>query len=89
MKRLFVISIALLSFSSAVSAADTYTYEGMGTVTFNHAQHAKNLGCASCHEGKPQRIAIENKQQGHAKCLECHKNEKGNAPTKCSECHIR
>jgi hypothetical protein len=88
MKILLSSVLMLFAGVTFACAADVYTYEGMGTVTFNHKEHM-SLGCASCHEGKPERIVIENKEQGHANCLECHKEQGGSAPTKCNECHIR
>ncbi len=96
-KIIVTLLIVLLSSVTAISvmaatAQDVVTYTGKGTITFNHKAHGEKLGCAACHDGdKQEKIAIENKKQGHAKCLACHKQEKkkGNsaAPTKCNQCH--
>ncbi|MDY0190981.1 MAG: cytochrome c3 family protein [Desulfuromonas sp.] len=90
---LAIVSVSLI-FSATIFAADTYQYTGKGTVTFNHAKHGAELGCASCHqEETPAKITIENKKQGHDLCLTCHKAQakQGNksAPTKCSACHVK
>ncbi|SDE53991.1 cytochrome c3 family protein [Desulfuromonas thiophila] len=90
-----LLSLCLLAtlLAAPVLAADVYTYEGKGTVTFNHKGHGAVLDCSRCHEGEPGRIPIENKQQGHDLCLNCHKTEKaaGNAqaPVTCSACHVQ
>lgn len=88
MKKLIFTAFLFFMGTTFTYAADVYTYEGMGTVTFNHKEHM-SLGCKSCHEGKPERIVIETKEQGHDNCLTCHKQQGGNAPTKCSACHIK
>ena len=88
MKKL-VIALMLITFAAAVAyAADTVTYDGgkKGAVTFNHKAHGEKMSCDSCHEGTPAKIALDGKQQGHALCLDCHK-EKKMGPTKCGECH--
>ena len=76
------------------SATDTYEYTGKGTVTFTHTEHGKKMDCSACHTtATPEKIAIENKKQGHDLCLACHKTEKkqGNkaAPTSCKQCHVK
>ncbi len=92
----FLCSATLLSFMlvSNASATDTYEYTGKGTVTFTHAEHGKKMECSVCHTtATPEKITIENKKQGHALCLTCHKAEKkqGNkaAPTSCKQCHVK
>jgi len=89
MKRALVIMMLLTFVAASVAfAADTVTYTGKGTVTFNHKAHGEKLGCDACHEGTPAKIEIKDKDSGHGKCLACHKTmtDKG-APTKCNECH--
>ncbi|PLX93601.1 MAG: cytochrome C [Desulfuromonas sp.] len=90
-RLLFTLLFVALCTTSAL-AAESYQYTGKGTVTFNHKMHGEKMDCSSCHTTQPpQKIAITNKQQGHALCLDCHKSEqkKGNtaAPKSCNQCH--
>jgi PBP1b-binding outer membrane lipoprotein LpoB len=58
-----------------------------GLVTFNHAVHAEQYACNSCHEtDPPQKLAID-RATAHALCKGCHKESGGDAPTSCSGCH--
>lgn len=97
-KKGLLIALILAQFTfisvTGALAADQYTYTGKGTVTFNHAEHGKNMDCSSCHTTEePTVIAITNKKEGHDLCLSCHKLKKkeGNtaAPTSCKKCHIK
>ncbi|BCR03831.1 c-type cytochrome [Desulfuromonas versatilis] len=88
MKKLLVIAMLTMFAAAPAIAADTYTYTGKGTVTFNHKAHGEKLGCEKCHEGEPKKIEIKDKDTGHATCLDCHKAMKDQgAPTKCNDCH--
>jgi hypothetical protein len=88
MKRL-IIALMLVAFTFAVAyAADVVTYETKkGNVTFNHKAHADKLGCDSCHEGTPAKIAIDKKAAHGDSCKSCHKAKGG--PTKCNDCHVK
>lgn len=90
--KLLLITLLTLSAAATAMAADQYLYTGKGTVTFEHKAHADTIACSECHTtATPEKIAIENKQQGHDLCLTCHKAQaqQGNAaaPTKCNDCH--
>jgi len=90
MKRVLVIMmlLAFVAASTVAFAADTVTYTGKGTVTFNHKAHGEKLGCKACHEGTPAKIEITGKDTAHGLCLACHKKMKDQgAPTKCNDCH--
>ena len=88
MKKLVVIALLAIFAAAPAMAADTYTYTGKETVTFNHKTHGEKLGCDKCHQGTPAKIEIKDKDTGHGLCLECHKKMKdAGAPTKCNDCH--
>lgn len=72
----------------AARPPEVVSYEAsMGTVTFNHANHAGRLDCSKCHTtDPPQKIAI-NKEVAHALCRGCHQQSGGKAPTACTGCH--
>jgi len=74
---------------SAATPPVTVTYEAtMGTVTFEHAEHAARLDCSQCHTtDPPQKIAIDKEVAHNQLCKVCHKKSGGNAPTACPDCH--
>ena len=87
MKKAIIALFALVAFSGAAYAADSYEYKGgsFGKVSFPHKAHMK-LGCAKCHEGAPKKVDI-NKEVAHNKlCIKCHK-DMGKGPTGCKDCH--
>lgn len=86
MKKL-IIAMMIIAFAvTAAWAADVVTYENKkGNVTFNHKAHGEQLGCKSCHEGTPAKIAVDKKVAHKAVCKDCHKKQSG--PTKCNGCH--
>ena len=45
MKKLLVVAMLAAFAAAPAFAADVYTYEGKGVVTFNHKGHADKLGC--------------------------------------------
>lgn len=67
----------------------TVSYEAsMGTVTFNHAEHAGQLDCSQCHTtDPPQKIVIDKEIAHNQLCKVCHKESGGDAPTGCTGCH--
>ncbi len=88
MKKLVVIALLAVFAAAPALAADTYTYTGKGTITFDHKGHGEKLGCDKCHEGEPAKIEVTGKDAGHGTCLDCHKKMKADgAPTKCNDCH--
>jgi len=87
MKKIIIAMFALIAFSGAAFAADSYEYKGgsFGKVTFPHKAHMK-LGCTKCHEGDSKKIAM-NKAVAHDKlCVKCHK-EMAKGPQGCKDCH--
>lgn len=87
MKKAIIALFALVAFSGAAFAADSYEYKGgsFGKVAFPHKAHFK-LGCAKCHEGAPKKIDI-NKEVAHDKlCVKCHK-AMAKGPQGCKDCH--
>lgn len=88
MKKL-IVAVMIVAFAvTAAWAADVVTYENKkGNVTFNHKAHGDKLGCKSCHEGTPAKIAIDKKTAHKAVCKDCHKKQGG--PTKCNACHVK
>jgi len=79
-------SAVLVTAASAASAPETIQFPAKaGTVTFPHKAHAK-LGCKTCHEAAPGKIAGFGKDKAHALCKACHEKE-GKGPTKCAQCH--
>ena len=86
MKKL-IVAVMIVAFAvTAAWAADVVTYESKkGNVTFNHKAHGDKIGCKSCHEGTPAKIAVEKKTAHKALCKDCHKKQGG--PTKCNDCH--
>ncbi len=86
MKKLIVAVMIVAFAATAAFAADVVTYENKkGNVTFNHKAHGEKLGCKSCHEGAPAKIAIDKDTAHKALCKDCHKKQSG--PTKCNDCH--
>ena len=94
MKKLVVLALifAFAGVSLAIAAGqDVVVLENKkGNITFQHKKHQEILGgdCAKCHEGTPAKIDV-NKKWGHDTCRACHKEMKGNAPTKCNGCHVK
>ncbi|OHB28743.1 MAG: cytochrome C [Desulfuromonadaceae bacterium GWC2_58_13] len=87
MKKLLVV-VMLATFAAAPAfAADVYTYEGKGVVTFNHKTHADSLGCEACHQGEPAKIELTKDSAHKEACKDCHTAKGG--PTKCNECHVK
>jgi len=88
MKKL-IVAVMIVAFAvTAAWAADVVTYENKkGNVTFNHKVHGEKLGCKSCHEGTPAKIAIDKNTAHKAVCKDCHKKQGG--PTKCNACHVK
>jgi predicted CXXCH cytochrome family protein len=73
----------------------------MAPVAFSHEKHGK-VDCAKCHHVKDKPTAACNschdlkeaknnapkiQDAFHKLCLDCHKAQGGNAPTKCNDCH--
>ena len=73
----------------------------MAPVAFSHEKHGK-VDCAKCHHVKDKPPAACNschdlkeaknnapkiQDAFHKACLDCHKAQGGNAPTKCNDCH--
>ncbi len=70
-----------------------------GTVTFNHTLHQDKVAdCATCHHAGVEAgtcrschgvddAAPKMKDVAHKFCKGCHKDQGGNAPTKCNMCH--
>ncbi|MBW2467517.1 MAG: cytochrome c3 family protein [Deltaproteobacteria bacterium] len=54
-------------------------------------QGMKIRSCVSCHNKEDMQNPKFNtfKLAAHGLCKECHKKNKGSAPTKCSGCHIK
>lgn len=89
MKKLILVVVLVLM--CGVSFADTpekftKVYKNpKGDVTFNHELHSVVVGkCDSCHSLFPNGV---NKEVAHKECKSCHKEN--NAPTKCSDCHVK
>jgi cytochrome c553 len=86
-----IVTIAAMSFSSAVLAAGSETIElpaSIGKVTFNHKQHQEKLkDCTKCHAtAAGGKIEGFGKDLAHKTCKGCHaENNKG--PTACKDCH--
>jgi len=81
--------VATVAPSPATAPPVTVSYEAsMGTVTFNHAEHAGRLDCSQCHTtDPPQKIAIDKEIAHNQLCKVCHKESGGDAPTGCTGCH--
>ncbi|MEJ2200195.1 MAG: cytochrome C [Desulfuromonadaceae bacterium] len=87
MKKL-LLAVALVAFAAGSAfAADVYTYEGKGVVTFNHKTHGDSLGCDACHQGEPAKIELTKNSAHKEACKDCHKEKGG--PTKCNDCHVK
>ncbi len=92
MKKLVVL-VMLLAFAGAslaiAAGKDVVVLENKkGNITFQHKKHQEYLGgdCSKCHEGTPAKIEVD-RNFGHKTCRACHKEMKGNAPTRCNGCH--
>ncbi len=73
----------------------------MAPVTFAHEKHttvecakchhkdaASPKACKTCHDLKEAKNNAPKIQDAfHKVCVECHKAQGGNAPTKCTDCH--
>ncbi|TRO80283.1 cytochrome c3 family protein [Trichloromonas acetexigens] len=87
MKKLLVVAMLAAFAAAPAFAADVYTYEGKGVVTFDHKGHADKLGCEACHQGEPAKIEVTKDSAHKDVCKNCH-TEKG-GPTKCNDCHVK
>ncbi|ABA88872.2 cytochrome c [Syntrophotalea carbinolica DSM 2380] len=59
---------------------------GKDDIRFPHSRHASIFACNICHRDNIAKIRLD-QQQGHGRCLDCHRN-KGRGPTDCGGCHI-
>lgn len=86
MKKVMLVTVALVAFAANVFAADVI--EMKRGVKFNHKAHQESLkDCTKCHtKATGGKIEGFGKDIAHNTCKGCHSTG-GKGPTACKECH--
>ena len=86
MKKVILVTVALVAFASNVFAADVI--EMKRGVKFNHKAHQESVNdCTKCHSSAAGgKIAGFGKDLAHKTCKDCHSTG-GKGPTACKDCH--
>jgi hypothetical protein len=86
MKKVILVTVALVAFAANVFAADVI--EMKRGVKFNHKAHQESLkDCTKCHASAAGgKIEGFGKDFAHTTCKGCHSTG-GKGPTSCKDCH--